>query len=120
MNLQLQEYTSVYNPTYREHQYGKYDLLIIGSFGEVSDSQNIQVAHKLMPNGQEGSNQWMTEEINLTKKMHEIDLSCHHMLVCSDLPGNRYSKEYYLENIRNFLTNCKQYVGKRIKTNKLH
>ena len=113
MNLQLQEYTSVYKPTYQDCQYATYDLLIIGSFGEVSDFQTLQVAQKRIPNDQEGSNQWMTKEINLTREMYELDPSCHHVSVCSDLPGTKHSKDYYLEKIRNFLTSCKQDVGKR-------
>ena len=89
-----------------------YNLLIIGSFGEVSDSQNIQVAHKLIPSDQEESNQWMTKEIDLIREMCEKDSFCHCVLVRSELPGTEQSKDYYLKEVRNFLTNCKQERGK--------
>ena len=79
----------------------------------MSDSQTIQVAHKLIPNDQEGSNQWMTKEIDLIRETKERARDSHHVLVCSDLPGTEQSKDYYLEKIRNFLTDCKQDKGKR-------
>ena len=88
-------------------------MLIIGSIGEVSDFKTIQVAHKIIPSNQEGSNQWMKKEIDLIREMDEKNPYCHHVLVCSDLPGNEHSKDYYLEKIRNFLTDCKQNGGKR-------
>ena len=89
-----------------------YNLLIIGSFGEVSDSQNIQVAHKLIPSDQEGSNQWMTKEIDLIRELNEKDRESYLVLVSFDLPGKEQSKDYYLKEVRNFLTNCKQERGK--------
>ena len=104
--------TGLYNPTWRQLPFVTYDLLIIGSFGEVSDSQTIQVAHKLIPSDQEGSNQWMIKEIDLIRKLHEKNPHCY-VLVCSDLPGTEQSKDYYLEKIKYFLTNCKQDGGKR-------
>ena len=105
--------TGLYTPDWRNLPPGTYNLLIIGSCGEVSDSQNIQVAHKLILNDQEGSNQWMIKEIDLIKKLYEKNPHCHQVLVCLDLPGSEHSKDYYLEKIRNFLTNCKQDIGKR-------
>ena len=45
--------------------------MIIGSFGKVSDSQTIQVSHKLIPKNQEGSNQLIAKEIDLTKENHD-------------------------------------------------
>ena len=105
--------TGLYTPTWRKLPSGTYDVLIIGSCGEISDSQNIQVAHKLIPSDQEGSNQWMTKEIDLIRELNERDRQSYLVLVCSDLPGTKQSKDYYLEKIRNFLTNCKQERGKR-------
>ena len=105
--------TGLVTTNWRNLPFGTYDLLIIGSLGEVSDTQIIQVAHKLIPSDQEGSNQWMTKEIELIKELHEKIPRCNHVLVCSDHPGSEHSKDYYLEKIRNFLTNCKQDIGKR-------
>ena len=105
--------TGLYTPDWRELPLGTHNLLIIGSFGEVSDTQTIQVAHKLIPSNQEGSNQWMKKEIDLINEMHKNKPRCHHVLVCSDLPGAEHSRDYYLEKIRNFLTDCKQNGGKR-------
>ena len=39
---------------------GSYDLMIIGSYGEVSKSQDITVAQKLIPPHLKGYDQWMT------------------------------------------------------------
>ena len=102
--------TGLYTPTWRDYPVGIRDVLIIGSFGEVSDTQTIQVAHKLVQNNQQ--DQWMTKEIDLTRDMYEKDRHCHHVLVHSDLPGKEHSKDYYLEKIRSFLNNCKQDGGK--------
>ena len=79
----------------------------------MPDSQTIQVAHKLIPSDQEGSNQWMKKEIDLIKKMSKKASRCRHVFVYSELPRAEHSKYYYLEKIRNFLTNCKQDGGKR-------
>ena len=87
--------------------------MIIGSFGEMSDSQTIQVAHKLAPNDQEGSDQWMTKEIDLISGLYKTSPRCHHVFVYIDFPEAEHSKDYYLEKIRNFLTHCKQDKGKR-------
>ena len=105
--------TDSFTPTWRDFKYVAYDLLIIGSFGKMSDSQTIQVAHKLAPNDQEGSSQWMTKEIDLIREIFKASPRRHLELVCSDLPGTEHSKDYYLEKIRNFLTDCKQDKGKR-------
>ena len=105
--------TGLYTPTWRMHPSSTYDFLIISSYGEMSDSRSIQVAHKLKPSDQERSNQWKTKEIDLIKKLREKNPHCHHVLVCSDLPGAEHSKDYYLEKIRNFLTDCKEDGGKR-------
>ena len=105
--------TEILTPDWRHLPFVAYSALIIGSFGKVPDSQIIQVAHKLIPSDQEGSNQWMTKEIELIKELHEKIPRCNHVLVCSDHPGSEHSKDYYLEKIRNFLTNCKQDIGKR-------
>ena len=104
--------TGLYNPDWRQLPPGAYDVLIIGSFGEVSDSQNIQVAHKLIPSDQERSNQWMIKEIDLIRELNERDRESYLVLVCSDLPGTEQSKDYYLEKIKYFLTDCKQNGGK--------
>ena len=104
--------TGLYTLTWRDYPIGTTDVLIIGSFGEVSDSQTIQVAHKLVLNDHE--NLWMTKEIDLIKDIYKEDQRCQHNIisVCSDLPGNERSKNYYLEKIRNFFTDCKQDGGK--------
>ena len=104
--------TGLYNPTWRNLPSGTFDVLIIGSCGEISDSQNIQVAHKLIPSDQEGSNQWMIKEIDLIRELNERDRESYLVLVCSDLPGTEQSKDCYLEKIKYFLTNCKQDRGK--------
>ena len=106
--------TGLFTETWRNLPPVSYDSLIIGSCGEISDSQNIQVAHKLIPSDQEVTNQWMIKEIDLIRELKERD-RCS-VLVCppySDLPGTERSKEYYLEKIRNFLTDCRQDIGKR-------
>ena len=90
--------------------------MIIGSFGEVSDSQTIQVAHKLIHSDQEGSNPWMTKEIDLIMKLHEKGPHCDHIFPSFDHPGTEYSKDYYLKEISSFFTNCKQNSGKRTHT----
>ena len=102
--------TGLYTPTWQDYPSGIYDVLIIGSFGEVSDTQTIQVAHKLVQNNQQY--QWMTKEIDLISEMSKKDRDCQHVLVHSDFPGNEHSKDYYLEKIRSFLNNCKQNGGK--------
>ena len=102
--------TGLYTPTWREYPIGIRDVLIIGSFGEVSDTQTIQVAHKLVQNNQQ--DQWMTKEIHLVSEMSKKDRDCQHVLVHSDLPGNEHSKDYYLEKIRTFFTDCKQDLSK--------
>ena len=79
----------------------------------MSDSQTIQVAHKLIPKDQEGSNQWMTKEIDCIREKHHKSDFCQEILVCEDLPETEQSRDYYLKKIRNFLTNCKQEKGKR-------
>ena len=105
--------TGLINPDWRNLLPITYDLLIIGSFGNVSDSQSIQVAHKGVPSDWEGSNQWMTEEIDLIKKTHKKDSHCHIVLVYEDRPGAEKSKNYYLEKIENVFNNCEQDGGKR-------
>ena len=102
--------TGLYSPTWRDYPIGIMNVLIIGSFGEVSDTQTIQVAHKLVLNDQQ--DHWMTKEIDLIRDMKQKDTYCHYVLVQSDLPGTERSKDYYLEKIRNFLINCKQDGGK--------
>ena len=102
--------TGLYTPTWRGYPIGIADVLIIGSFGEVSDSQTIQVAHKLVLNDQQ--DHWMTKETDLISEMRKKIRNCQHVIVHSDLPGNEHSKDYYLEKIKNFLTNCKQDGGK--------
>ena len=105
--------SDLFTPTWRDFNYVTYDVLIIGSFGEMSDSQTIQVAHKLASNDQEGSDQWMTKEIDLISGLYKTSPRCHHVFVCIDFPEAEHSKDYYLEKIRNFLTRCKQDKGKR-------
>ena len=105
--------TGLYTPDWRHLPPVTHDVLIIGSCGVFSDSQTIQVAHKLIPSDKEGSNQWMTKEIDIIRKICEKSPRCHQVLVCSDLPGSEHSKDYYLEKIRNFLTDYKQDGGKR-------
>ena len=105
--------TEILTPDWRHLPFVAYSALIIGSFGEVPDSQIIQVAHKLIPSDQEGSNQWMTKEIDLIKNMNKSSSHCRHVLVCSERPRAENSKDYYLEKIKNFLTDSKQNGGKR-------
>ena len=106
--------TGLYTPNWREFSTCcKYDLLVIGSFGEVSDSQNIHIARKLALNDhQDRFNQWVTKETDLIRDMHKKVPYCHNMLIFSDLPGNELSKDCYLEKIRSFLTDSKQDLGK--------
>ena len=105
--------SDLFTPTWRDFNYVAYDVLIIGSFGEMSDSQTIHVAHKLAPNDQEGSIQWMTKEIDLISGLYKTSPRCHHVFVYKDLPEAERSRDYYHEKIRNFLTHCKQDKGKR-------
>ena len=102
--------TGLYTPTWRDYPVGICDVLIIGSFGEVSDTQTIQVAHKLVQNNQQ--DQWMTKEIDLGSEMSKKYRDYQHVLVHSDLPGTEHSKDYYLEKIRTFFIDCKQDLGK--------
>ena len=88
---------------------GTFDLLIIGSLGEASDCQTIQVAHKRIPSNQEGSNQWITKEIELIRGMYENDHSCHRVIICSEA---NLTKDYYLEEIKKFFIDCKETGGK--------
>ena len=113
-------YDQVLNP--RNLPRGSYDLLIIGSFGEVSESQTITVAQKLIPPDQTGSDQWMTKEIDLIKEKHGKTGNCHHIISYLDQVGAQHSKFYYLEQITIFLQECKkkeQEKGERI-THVLH
>ena len=96
-----------------------YDLLIIGSFGKVSDPETITVAQKLIPPHLKGSDQWMKDEIDLIKKKHEKATNCHHIMSYLDQVGAQHSKFYYLEKITIFLQECKQDKGERI-THVLH
>ena len=50
----------------------------------------------------------MKKEIELIKETNERDKDSQHTLINSDLPGTEQSKDYYLEKIRNFLTDYKQ------------
>ena len=102
--------TGLYSPTWRNYPIRIMDVLIIGSFGEVSDTQTIQVAHKLVLNDQQ--DHWMNKETDLARDMYKKDRDCQHVLVHLDLPGTEHSKDYYLEKIRNFFTDCKQDLGK--------
>ena len=88
----------------------KYKLLIIGSFGEVSNS--VRVCRKNIPNDQKGSNEWMKIEIDQIREKHKKSHYCEDV---SELPGNdeQHSKDYYLEEIKKFLNNCKCGKGKR-------
>ena len=112
-NLGNKSATEILPPDWRHLPFFAYSALIIGSFGEVSNSQNIQVAHKCIPSDQEGSYQWMRKEIDLIKKINKKASSCHHVIVYSDLPGAEHSKDHYLKKIKNFLTDSKQNGGKR-------
>ena len=105
---------SGFTPTWRDIPPSTADLLIIGSFGEVSNSETIQVAHKLVPSDQEGSNQWMTKEIDLIKEMCRNDSNSEHVLVCSDLPGTKHPRIYYIEKIKTFLNVCTHDKGNQL------
>ena len=101
---------------------GSYDLLIIGSYGEVSKSQAITVVQKLIPPHLKGSDQWMTDEIDLIKRKHDKATNCDHIISYLDHVGAQNSKFYYLEQITIFLQECKernQDKGERI-THILH
>ena len=105
----------LYTPTWRNLSPAccSYDLLVIGSFGEVSDTQIIHVAHKVVLNDhQDRFNQWTTKETDLIRDMHKKVPYCKHVLVYSDLPGTEHSKDYYLEKIRTFFIDCKQDLSK--------
>ena len=96
---------------------GSYDLLIIGSYGEVSESQTNAVAQKLIPSHLKGSDQWITDEIDLIKKKHDEATNCDRIISYLDHLGAQHSKSYYLEQIRVFLQECKkrnQEKGERI------
>ena len=90
-----------------------YELLIIGSYGEVSNS--IIVARKCIPIDQKGSNEWMKKEIDQIREKHEKSHFCVNVSVYSELPGNnkQHSKDYYLEKMKNFFNNCKCEKGNK-------
>ena len=101
---------------------GSYDLLIIGSYGEVSKSQAIIVVQKLIPPHLKGSDQWMTDEIAYIEKKHVKATNCHRIVSYLDHLGAQDSKSCYLERITIFLQECKkrnQDKGERI-THVLH
>ena len=101
---------------------GSYDLMIIGSYGEVSKSQAITAAQKLILPHLKGSDQWMTDEIGDIEKKHDKATNCDHIVSYFDHVGAQDSKFYYLERIRIFLQECKkrnQDKGERI-THVLH
>ena len=77
------------------------------------DSRSIQVAHKLVPSDQEGSNQWMTKEIDFLAELHKKSSYCKNVLVCSDIAGTQLSKVHYLKKIKKFFINCISDIGKR-------
>ena len=87
---------------------GSYDLLIIGSFGEVSDPETIKVVQKLIPPHLKASDRWMTDEIDCIKEKHGKAGNCHRIIYYLDCPGAQHSKFYYLEKITIFLQECKQ------------
>ena len=100
---------------------GSYDLLIIGSYGEVK-SQTITVVQKLIPPHLKGSDQWITDKIDLIKKKHDKATNCDCIISYFDHLGAQHSKFYYLEQITIFLQECKrrnQDKGERI-THVLH
>ena len=68
-----------------------YDLLIIGS-----------------------SCKDVTKEIGLLAELHKKSSYCDRVLICADPPGISHSKCYYLEEIKSYLTNCKQEKGRKI------
>ena len=77
-------------------------------------SNAIEVAPKIIPRGQKGSNEWMTKEIGLIKEKHEQSCYCNKSDVSdySELPGKKqHSKDYYLKKIKEFLINCKHNKG---------
>ena len=101
---------------------GSYDLMIIGSYGEVSESQTITVAQKLIPPHLKGSDQWMIDEISHIEKKHNKATNCDRIISYLDHVGAQHSKFYYLEQISIFLKDCKernQDKGERI-THVLH
>ena len=69
--------TGLHTPTWRDYPAGIRDVLIIGSFGEVSDTQTIQVAHKLVLNDQQGH--WITKETDLIRDMYKNNI----FILCS-------------------------------------
>ena len=91
-----------------------YKLLIVGSYGKVSES--IQVAYKCIPSDQVGSNECMKKEIDLIEEKHKRSRYCNNVSVYSELPQlpveKQRSKDYYLEEIRRFLIECRCGKGK--------
>lgn len=58
------------------------------------------------------SDEWRREEIekiaDFYKRNHE---DYHIQSVCYDLPGEEYSKKYYMETIKALFINCQQLGG---------
>lgn len=102
--------SGLFTRTWRDPSLFTADVLIIGSFGDIS--QNIQVAKKRVPSDYEGSDTWMMKEINSIVEKILINPYCNRVLVFSELPGNEcHSKDYYLDVIRSILIDCKQDGG---------
>ena len=102
--------TGLLTKTWRDLPLFTADVLIIGSFGDIS--QSIQIAKKRVPSDYEGSNLWMMKEINIIVEKMLINPYCHRVLVFSEISGNEcHSKDYYLDMIRGILTDCKQDGG---------
>ena len=102
--------TGLFTRTWRDPPLFTADVVIIGSFGDIS--QSIQIAKKRVPSDYEGSNMWMMKEINIIVEKMLANPYCHRVLVFSELSGNEcHSKDYYLDMIRGVLTDCKQDGG---------
>ena len=112
---------SVYDqvPNERNLPPSSYDLLIISSFGKVSDPETIKVTQKLIPPHLKASDRWMTDEIDCIKEKHGKAGNCNRIIYYLDCPGAQHSKFYYLEQITIFLQECEEDKGERI-THVLH
>ena len=98
---------------WREHVPSSREIMLIASFGETELSGS-QVVPKRMPGDQEGSNQWMRKEIDLIQELYRKDPECQVVFVCPDFPGTECPKDYYIEKMRQLLTDSKKSGGKRI------
>ena len=85
------------------------ECMIIASGGEC---QGPSVVPKQRDNTQTASDlQLLRRELDVIQEKMRQDDSYHIVQVCVDYPGIEMSRDYYLEKIKQVMTDCKQSVG---------